>query len=91
VNGFERTGRAKKAAIIFALVPAAASNMEAFAMAGVMEGWTQAERNRFSQAAGVARPPSEETWALLCGKVRSQIADRDEEARMDASVGAVIQ
>lgn len=81
MNGFERTGRAKKASIIFSYVPAAAFQREADDMANTMASWDQAQRDRWAAAAG-ANSPSELTWALVVEKVRGQIADRalEEEA-----------
>lgn len=81
MNGFERTGRARKAMIIFALVPPAATQSEADALAATLTSWTQDKRDGFAAAAGV-RSPSALTWDAVVEKVRGQIADRalEEEA-----------
>ena len=65
-----REARAKKVAILLALVPAAASDVEANALARELASWDQARRDTFAAAAG-CNSPSESTWALLCTKVRA--------------------
>ena len=65
-----REARAKKVAILLALVPPSANDAEANALARVLASWDQSRRDTFAAAAG-CNSPSESTWALLCAKVRA--------------------
>lgn len=67
----EAMARARKVALLFALVPRAATSADASAMADLLASWSQEDRDRFAEVAG-AKSPGPVSWTLLVETVRLQ-------------------
>lgn len=84
---FERETFARwaKVCTIVAYVPVGETRGLNEAAGALMASWSQEDRDVFAKAAGTKRPPSVETWRLVCEVVRARpvpsMVDLDAHAR----------
>jgi hypothetical protein len=74
---FIELARAKKVALIVALVPAGASQKENDALATTLQNFDDDARGRWALVAGCSSRPSDITWHLAVKSVRSRLVGAD--------------
>ncbi len=74
---FMELARAKKVALIVALVPAGARQAENDALANTLQSFDDEQRARWASAAGCKSPPSDLTWHLAVKAVRARLVGAD--------------
>jgi hypothetical protein len=77
MSGHIELARAKKVALIVALVPAGANQAENDALATCLQNFDDSQRARWAEAAGCSRPPSDITWHLSVKAVRARLHRAD--------------
>jgi hypothetical protein len=70
--------RAKKVALIVALVPRGATQAENDALATCLQNFDDEQRGRWADVAGCASKPSDITWHLAVKAVRGRLLGADQ-------------